>query len=160
MNSLNGTYLNDKRLSPGSENKLSSNDVIVFGKESSKFTFFYEVIDSPINLAKERETKGFIKNFENNKIISIGPNNNIRNVTAREPSNSQNNIANLNEIELDRLRQKNLDLEEKVMKIENNMEIIKKENILLMEEIEKVKKFIIPLIYLTSSFFMLIFFYY
>ena len=133
MNSLNGTYLNDKRLSPGSENKLSSNDVIVFGKESSKFTFFYEVIDSPINLAKERETKGFIKNFENNKIISIGPNNNIRNVTAREPSNSQNNIANLNEIELDRLRQKNLDLEEKVMKIENNMEIIKKENILLME---------------------------
>ena len=142
MNSLNGTYLNDKRLSPGSENRINSNDVIVFGKEGSKFKFFYELIDNPINLTKEREAKGCttgcMENLENNKIYSNDSNHKIRNAVEQEPSNLQKNIKNLNEIEFDRLRLCNLDLEGKFTKIENNLEIIKKENIALMEEIEKV----------------------
>lgn len=137
MNSLNGTYLNDKRLIPGSENKISSNDVIVFGKEGSQFKFFYEMIDSPINLTKDREAKGCMENFENNNFINNNGNK-IKNTVIQEPSNLQKNIKSLNEIEFERLKQCNLDRDGKLMEIENNMEIIKKENLLLIEEIKKV----------------------
>ena len=145
LNSLNGTYINNKKIQPGVSVDLKENDKLSFGKEGSVYIFNFapQPIKTTENAIKEPlKTKDYkisvIENWKENETAS--------NMTAEFQKNERSSVEEDFKEKYDKeikvLNETIFIKEEQLHKKENQIEFLKNENASLQEELEKVIFFI------------------
>lgn len=137
---MNGTYINNKKLQPGSSIELKENDKLSFGKEGSIYLFNYSPIKNIETIEKEPiKSKDYkisvIDNWKENEVSNI-------NMTAEFQRNEKNpeedNIKQNFDKEIKNLNETIFLKEELLHKKDNQLEFLTNENNSLKEELEKV----------------------
>lgn len=134
LNSLNGTYLNNKKIQPGASVELKENDKLSFGKEGSQYIFNFseQAIKEPL---KTKDYKiSVIENWKDNETAP--------NMTAEFQRNERSAVVEDFREKYDKeikvLNETIFIKEEQLLKKENQIEFLKNENASLQEELEKV----------------------